>query len=849
MATRRARIKAIVNVPARRSKVSDDSTNVVAPKSPVAKEIPTADSIGNDEAKREVTQHKEVQSEVELTDAIKGNIAIPEKQSGLTTPGLSSIEDTNCKRKLSEETCAEVPTVCSPIVSAVSEPLTQSADVTTCENPVTACEEGSVSKEGLGDSSTEKVDLKKKSDAASLSSPLKQRARLFIRPSPKLDAGVRGRYPSGNRHKTLSESEDESRNRTTSCTVEDSENPVVETSTRTSQSEKGTDGQDPPVNVTVEKNTLDSKKNGTVRSGRQRTRNKENRVSDEKRRLWLQLKKGNGEGLDRSRLTMFDYIYYNPISNPMRSNSESSDAGRGRKTSVSNSERSTALLEEQVDDPGEGNNLETGDGGQEDRNECDEGGGMPAPRVKVGPDGELIVDEQSLVIETTGLREGREDLEKGPALVESSSFTNYATYSKRSKGLEWSENETLLFYRALTVVGTDFSLMQNVLFPKRSRRDLKNKFKREERRNPGLVEKALSNPEIFSSVEDLQIEFAKTVAAAEKEKEELKKAKGRPKGEGPTKRKAEKKSEKKPAKKRKWAVSGGVSDGDSESEMQESTNSSLLEFPDNETEIVQLPPEKVVTSSVDDDITMCSQEIVVTDRKTLADASDESESERSHVKEESDGEESVSNESQFFSRVLVPTRSGRVPKVREINSGHQVSQLKVDISSTRSKSGAVEGVNIVNNAVVPVGKEMEMIICSKEAEDSPHEPSKDPLAVELTRFPSTSAVGNDFVNKVEPGSLVVIATCAPDNPTRQVLQLFMVSPDDVKDGGHVLIPQNLSSTGKVASIEDNTQPVESFGSSTVVSVKNPTIEYPYNSVCEELSSCTIVVEDSDATKV
>lgn len=51
--------------------------------------------------------------------------------------------------------------------------------------------------------------------------------------------------------------------------------------------------------------------------------------------------------------------------------------------------------------------------------------------------------------------------------------------------------ETLRFYRALNTIGTDFSLMQSI-FPERTRHDLKRKFKKEERTNRELLDKALS---------------------------------------------------------------------------------------------------------------------------------------------------------------------------------------------------------------------------------------------------------------------------------------------------------------------------------------------------------------------
>ncbi|KAJ3625379.1 hypothetical protein Zmor_004273 [Zophobas morio] len=67
----------------------------------------------------------------------------------------------------------------------------------------------------------------------------------------------------------------------------------------------------------------------------------------------------------------------------------------------------------------------------------------------------------------------------------------YSTYSKREPSERWSLEDTQLFYEALSQCGTDFSMMHR-LFPKRTRKQLKNKFKYEQHRNKALVDEALS---------------------------------------------------------------------------------------------------------------------------------------------------------------------------------------------------------------------------------------------------------------------------------------------------------------------------------------------------------------------
>lgn len=57
-------------------------------------------------------------------------------------------------------------------------------------------------------------------------------------------------------------------------------------------------------------------------------------------------------------------------------------------------------------------------------------------------------------------------------------------------------SDTANFYRALSLVGADFSLMEQI-FPNRSRRELKQKFKREEKFNIDLINKVLYESQTF----------------------------------------------------------------------------------------------------------------------------------------------------------------------------------------------------------------------------------------------------------------------------------------------------------------------------------------------------------------
>lgn len=130
----------------------------------------------------------------------------------------------------------------------------------------------------------------------------------------------------------------------------------------------------------------------------------------------------------------------------------------------------------------------------------DEPAEMPVPQVKVGPNGQLILDEQSLVIDQS---KGLESIDRSEIIIDEDT-NGRGFYKRRQKSKEWSKWETLKFYKALNSVGTDFLLMQSI-FQKRTRQELKLKYKKEEKINRNLVEKALRYQEF--DPEALEIEL------------------------------------------------------------------------------------------------------------------------------------------------------------------------------------------------------------------------------------------------------------------------------------------------------------------------------------------------------
>ncbi|XP_063982143.1 transcription factor TFIIIB component B'' homolog [Diachasmimorpha longicaudata] len=266
--------------------------------------------------------------------------------------------------------------------------------------------------------------------------------RSFTRPTPRLDGSTRIRRNSiQGSGASASESEDDSRRHPPP--------PHRPPSPHSSQPSQNSSHPPPPGQNPSQSHSQNSKQKRKVLISESARK-----LAESRREFFL---KHEHKQPDRTKLTMYDLIYYNPVTNPMKKT----------VTSVVQDEP------EEVTEP----------------EEEDEDSAMPVPQLKVGPNGELVVDERSLVIENTALKRDREAVAKRRVLVDEEGAIG-GFYKKRVKSKDWTSVETLKFYKALNTVGTDFSLMQTV-FPKRTRHELKMKYKKEEKLNRALVEKAL----------------------------------------------------------------------------------------------------------------------------------------------------------------------------------------------------------------------------------------------------------------------------------------------------------------------------------------------------------------------
>ncbi|KAI6058557.1 Transcription factor TFIIIB component B''-like protein [Aix galericulata] len=169
---------------------------------------------------------------------------------------------------------------------------------------------------------------------------------------------------------------------------------------------------------------------------------------------------------DRSKMTMRDLIYYLPENNPMKQE-----------------EKSTPDHEEED----EKEEAENGENSQD--------GPLLVPRVKVAEDGSIILDEESLTVEVLRTK-GPCVVEENDPIFERGSTTTYSSFRKSFYTKPWSNKETDMFFLAISMVGTDFSLIGR-LFPHRARSEIKNKFKREERANGWRIDKAFKEKRPF----------------------------------------------------------------------------------------------------------------------------------------------------------------------------------------------------------------------------------------------------------------------------------------------------------------------------------------------------------------
>ena len=110
------------------------------------------------------------------------------------------------------------------------------------------------------------------------------------------------------------------------------------------------------------------------------------------------------------------------------------------------------------------------------------------PQLRI-VNGQIVLDEESLHVTAQPVA-----TERLAAIVEEDmgAGVTSASYLNRSPSMPWSKEETEAFLSSLRKYGTDFTLIA-ALFPNRDRRQIKNKFKREEKLDPGKIDRLLAS--------------------------------------------------------------------------------------------------------------------------------------------------------------------------------------------------------------------------------------------------------------------------------------------------------------------------------------------------------------------
>jgi len=127
-----------------------------------------------------------------------------------------------------------------------------------------------------------------------------------------------------------------------------------------------------------------------------------------------------------------------------------------------------------------------------------------APSVQI-IDGQIVLQESSVVLPSRRtVQEVEEEfrdnvVEEDEQLnIVQASYTSFVTkgdHGKVRKKGSWSIEETEKFYFALQQLGTDFGSMEALFFEnQRTRKQLKNKYRRELARNPDIVQELALNP-------------------------------------------------------------------------------------------------------------------------------------------------------------------------------------------------------------------------------------------------------------------------------------------------------------------------------------------------------------------
>ncbi|KAG9047555.1 Transcription factor TFIIIB component B [Tulasnella sp. UAMH 9824] len=116
-----------------------------------------------------------------------------------------------------------------------------------------------------------------------------------------------------------------------------------------------------------------------------------------------------------------------------------------------------------------------------------------AVQVRLDENGDIVMDELSLTVDRyeAARAEAPEDSYELVEEAERDRFVNSLTWSKKLTGSRWTKEETDLFYYYHGMWGTDFEMIAH-LMPGRTRREIRNKYNTESKKNPTRLDQAFA---------------------------------------------------------------------------------------------------------------------------------------------------------------------------------------------------------------------------------------------------------------------------------------------------------------------------------------------------------------------
>lgn len=477
--------------------------------------------------------------------------------------------------------------------------------------------------------------------------------------------------------------------------------------------------------------------------------------------------------VDRSKLTMFDLIYYNPDDGERPPNateklqmrlkpyevealSQENQAEREESTGNvilderlaeeeemrQNEENPQSEINEEDKQPEESEEdkqiAEVEEGEEEEEEDA-----MPVPQVRLGPDGEIILDERSLVIDTSETKRNKSQLANAPIIIENSSTTvNYGSWRKRPRAGRWSVKETARFYRALNMLGTNFSLMVK-LFPGRDRIDLKRKFKSEEKTNPSLVDKIIATqiPFDISQFMDEEDEDSSGNESTSKEPSKKKTA-----GKASNTRKSSKTTSKEPKMKRKEKAVKKV-------HIQEPVNDDECDSDEALGEPLESPTDKIPSENSEEEVEPPTKK----GRKLRVAESESSVGARKPARSRIGKRKGTEPASQCDSEGDCPTSENAI--------AIQPTGSKKNAHITSPSNNPLD--NLLNSPLGQIGLEQGGLTVVENPRASKQTPS--------FLVPPALAEANPAFAQAEPGSLVLVSEPNTGDPNNQLVHVYRIS--------------------------------------------------------------------------